>query len=159
MDFAHMGEMAGHLAEVVSHLGGHGAHVGGGAAGVGHDTISHALEKIGKHLEKKANEKIGRQQVGWEKLADSTEEEKVRKGYPANAPLLATGKLRKSIGHTVEGRTVTIGSTDEVMVFHEYGTHKLPPRPVFESLAAENAEFIHRTAQKALAEAMSKGKR
>lgn len=149
MNFKHLGELANHFAKIAEHIGGGHSFGGGGE-------LHHALEKIGKHLEKKAKKKIGHLQIGWDKLADSTEAEKVRQGHPANAPLLRTGELRESISHEVEGHTVTVGSTDEVMVYHEFGTHKMPPRPVFQTLCAENAAYIQREAEKAMAAAMAK---
>jgi|GEM_PF-6223993 phage gpG-like protein len=143
--FEHMGQLAEHLTGIVEHM-------------EGGDAIHNALEKIGEHLEKKAKEKIGNYQWGWAKLEQSTEEAKARMGYPTNAPLLASGDLRESIGHEVEDHSVIIGAKDEVMKYHEFGTEHIPPRPVFQSLAAENNEFIQHEAQKAMASSM-KGKK
>jgi hypothetical protein len=67
---------------------------------------------------------------GWPALADSTEAQKARLGYPLDAPLLRTGELRESFSHQVEGHTGVVGSTDETMLYHELGTSKMPPRPV-----------------------------
>jgi len=104
-----------------------------------------ALLEIGERLEKVAKRKIGHQQPGWEPLKESTEAEKTRKGYPANAPLLATGHMRDSISHEVEGLVLTVGSTDEKMIFHEFGTEKMPPRPVLGPLVEDERRFIIKT--------------
>jgi HK97 gp10 family phage protein len=66
---------------------------------------------------------------GWPALAESTEAQKERLGYPLDAPLLRTGDLRDSFSHEAQGHTGVVGSTDEAMVFHEFGTSKMPPRP------------------------------
>lgn len=88
-------------------------------------------------IENDAKAQIGHYQpeVGafpaWADLAPSTEAEKARMGAPADAPLLRTGGLYASFRHDVvspmEG---VVGSTDPTMVFHEFGTPKMPPRPV-----------------------------
>ncbi len=112
-------------------------------------TVEHsALENAAILVEKTAKEEIGVQQPAWgpfeawQPLADSTEAQKAQKGYPADAPLLATGDLQKSIGHQVDGNTAIIGSTDPVMVFHEFGTEKMPPRPVLGPALFRNKEAI-----------------
>lgn len=98
----------------------------------------HATDTAGAIIEKDAKARIGYYQdaVGpypaWAPLAESTELAKARMGAPPNAPLLATGEMFASIGHTMESIDKTvIGATDEKMVYHEYGTAKIPPRPVF----------------------------
>ena len=64
-------------------------------------------------------------------MAGSTIEEKERLGYaPPDNPLLRRGDLRDSISREVRQREADIGSTSPVMVFHEYGTSKMPARSV-----------------------------
>lgn len=97
-------------------------------------------EQAGELVEARAKDSIGHYQAGagpfmqWASLQPATEAHKDAMGYPLNAPLLATGDMRDSISHTVVrrmlGTTVEVGSTDEKMVYHEFGTSKLPPRPV-----------------------------
>lgn len=99
------------------------------------------LEIIGRHLEAAAKAKIGHYQEGWPQLAPATEERKARQGFPEDAPLLATGDLRESIGHTIGHMEVTVGAKDKKMVYHEWGTLEIPPRPVFASLLEENKDF------------------
>lgn len=67
----------------------------------------------------------------WEELAEATKEDRLAQGYSENEPLLRSGELRDSTSHTSEPLEAVIGSTDPVMVFHELGTSKMPPRPVF----------------------------
>lgn len=97
----------------------------------------HVTDTAGAIIEKDAKARIGYYQsaIGpfpaWAPLAESTEAAKARMGAPPNAPLLATGEMYASIDHSMEAidRTV-IGSRDEKMVYHEYGTARIPPRPV-----------------------------
>jgi hypothetical protein len=97
-------------------------------------------ELIGQHVEKRAKDSIGHYQTAageysaWAPLKPATEARKAVMGYPANAPLLASGAMRDSISHVVArrmlGATVTVGSPDQLLVYHEFGTRKMPPRPV-----------------------------
>lgn len=94
------------------------------------------LKKVAQLVEDTAKAEIGHYQAAvgpfpaWAPLAESTEVQKAAKGYPAGAPLLATGEMRENISHQVDGDTAVIGSPDERMVYHEFGTSKMPPRPV-----------------------------
>lgn len=95
-----------------------------------------AADKAGQVVENSAKAEIGFYQPqrgpfeAWQELADSTEMDKARHGYPTGAPLLRTGDMQKSIGRTTTGSTVVVGSTDPNMVYHEFGTDRMPPRPV-----------------------------
>jgi len=102
---------------------------------------NYALKFIGIELEKSAKEKIGHLQQGagpfeaWKELADSTKQEKERLGYVYNNdynPLFRTGHLRDSIKYVVNKvtSTVYIGSSDQIMVYQEFGTQFIPPRSV-----------------------------
>lgn len=113
--------------------------------------IKAALEKSARIVEREAKREIGHLQpeVGpfqdWEELADSTKEDKERKGYVFNSdynPLLRTGELRNSISHEVKGHEAAIGSTSQVMVYQEFGTSKIPPRAVLGPAIYKNKEII-----------------
>jgi phage gpG-like protein len=105
----------------------------------------HALETTAKHIEKKAKEVIGTYDYGWPQLAESTQEDRVHKGFSANDPLLRTGQLRDSIGHTVDGSTrATVGSNEDVAVYQELGTATIPPRSFLLSTAMhEHDKILH----------------
>lgn len=98
--------------------------------------LNHGLKRVAELVEKTAKAEIGQYQpaIGpfpaWAPLADSTEQHKATMGYPADAPLLATGEMQESIQHVVQGLEAQIGSNDEKMIYHEFGTAKMPPRPV-----------------------------
>jgi hypothetical protein len=133
------------------------------------------LEKIGKHVEQVAKEKIGHIQDAsgefnaWEDLAYDTQVEHFRtieRGEAApdadvNSALLLKGDLREGIGHSVEKsgheQTLTVGSESDIAYWQEMGTEKIPPRPaigpaMFESeqmgrdLLGETVEYVFRKA-------------
>lgn len=110
--------------------------------------LHHGLKRVAAMVEKTAKAEIGEYQssVGsfpaWAQLADSTEAQKAANGYPMDAPLLATGAMRKSIQHQVSGLEAQIGTNDEKMIYHEFGTSKMPPRPVLGTAAFRNKKKI-----------------
>lgn len=109
-----------------------------------------ALEKCARLVEKTAKDEIGQYQpaVGpfpeWAPLADSTEYEKTRLGYPVDAPLLREGDLRDSIEHEVRGNEAVIGSKSDIAAYQEFGTATIPPRPFIGPAAFRNHEKIKR---------------
>lgn len=95
------------------------------------------LDGAARLIEADAKTQIGYYQpeVGefpaWAPLAESTEAQKASMGAPPDAPLLRTGALYASIQREVQDKEAVVGSTDPVMIYHEFGTSKMPPRPVF----------------------------
>lgn len=120
-EFGDMGKFAAHLRE---------------RAVAGVVVLQEASETIGKHVEKVAKAEFGHYQsaVGpfpaWEELAESTKDDRVAQGFTENDPLLRSGDLRDTITHTATPLEATIGSPDQVMVYHEFGTATIPARPV-----------------------------
>lgn len=108
------------------------------------------LKKAAEHVEKVAKAEFGEYQnaVGsfpaWAELADATKADRVAKGFGENDPLLRTGELRDSIDHRVAGLGAEIGSDDDVMVYQELGTEKMPPRPVLGPAAIRSEKAIQR---------------
>ena len=129
-----------------------------------HARTRRALERALVVIEKDAKKQIGYYQgeVGefpaWAPLADSTEAEKARLGAPPNAPLLRHGLMYASFGHTVESDTEgVVGSTDPTMIYHEFGTSKMPPRPVLGPAAIKSRVKIQRLLGHALIEGILGG--
>ena len=110
--------------------------------------LHEGLKRVAQVIEKTAKSEIGVYQnaVGpfpaWAPLADSTESRKAAMGYPSDAPLLATGEMRDSIQHQVGGLEAEIGSNDEKFEYHEFGTSKMPARPVLGPAAYRNKRKI-----------------
>ena len=106
------------------------------------------LGRVLTRIEKTAKSEFGHYQreVGpfpaWEELTDYTKQERLDLGFTENDPLERTGELRDSISkeqHVLEG---AVGSTDERMVFHEFGTVDMPMRPVLGPAAFRNKAAI-----------------
>jgi HK97 gp10 family phage protein len=101
------------------------------------------LTEAAKVVQETAQAKFGEYQAAvnnfsaWAELAEATKTDWVRQGFSADEPLLRTGELRDSISYAVKGLTAVIGSTNDVMVFHELGTINMPPRPVLGPAAVE----------------------
>lgn len=137
MEFSSLAQLAAHLATLPA---------------VQVHELQQGLERCAVKIEKTAKDEIGHYQsaVGpfpeWAELADSTEQEKASKGYPVDAPLLRTGAMRDAITHEVNGLEAVIGAKDtdagKILVYHEFGTAKMPPRPVMGPAAFRNKDFI-----------------
>lgn len=108
--------------------------------GNGQNGIAHAL---GEAIRDRAKEKIGEYQSSshgfdaWAPLAQSTMDQRVSKGFPANNPLLRSGELRDSITMRSDGNGVIIGSPLDIALYQENGTEHIPPRPFLGPAAGE----------------------
>lgn len=122
------------------------------------------LEKALVVIEDNAKAQIGHYQPAagefpaWAPLADSTEAEKARIGAPADAPLLRKGALLASFKHElVSDSEGVVGSTDPVLAFHEFGTPKMPPRPVMGPAVVNSREKIEKILGRAIVEGILGG--
>jgi hypothetical protein len=94
------------------------------------------LEKAAAMLENHAKGLIGHPNGEWPPLAESTLE---KKGM--NTPLLETGALQASIGHTVpDPHNAYVGSNDEKLKFSEFGTVHEPPRALIGLTAIQKGQ-------------------
>jgi HK97 gp10 family phage protein len=141
-------------------------HIAAAATEIERDHDRRALNEAAKLIKKDARAQIGHYQdeVGaypaWAPLAESTEEEKARLGAPADAPLEREGDLKKSFRSNFEGEdSVIVGSTDPVMEFHEFGTSKMPPRPVLGPALLKNIETIQSLVGASTVDAIVNGQR
>lgn len=113
-----------------------------------HTNARAALERVAVKVEETAKSEFGAYQPAvdqfpaWAELAESTKEERVRLGYTENDPLLRSGETRDGIGHRVEELEAEIGSDSDILVYHEFGTANMPPRPVLGPALARNEEAI-----------------
>lgn len=93
-------------------------------------------------VEAQAREVIGTYNYGWKELAESTQKDRVSKGYTPDEPLLRTGDLAASIKHKAErsgaffGAQGVVYSDSKIALYQELGTKNIPPRSfLFGSLA------------------------
>ena len=116
-----------------------------------------SLEVYTEFLKKKIKDRFGnymREEAGqfeqWKELAASTKSDRVSKGYTPNDPLLRSGKIRDSVESEVKSyigkHVAVVASKDQIMVWQELGTSRIPPRSVFGAEAYLNkdkiAEFV-----------------
>lgn len=116
-------------------------------------TLDHAVEQSGvlraaadRGVEI-AQEKLGTYQADWPELAESTQRERERAGFPPNEPLLRTGDLRAAIRVLEDtGSEVIFGIAEddehyEQGLTQEHGSvsHNVPPRPFIGPTAEELA--------------------
>ena len=112
--------------------------------------LSAGLERVLVHVEQEAKAEIGHYQsavgpfAAWAPLADSTEAEKARLGFPVDAPLERTLALRDSITHEAGVLEGVVGSTSDVMVYQELGTRTIPPRAVLGPAAVRSRAIIEK---------------
>ena len=69
---------------------------------------------------------IGTYEYGWPRLKEATIDRKAT----GDSPLLETGELRASIEWNADERQGYVGSDNPKMVWHEWGTSRVPQRPV-----------------------------
>lgn len=119
-EFASFGSFARHLAVT---------------AVVGEEVTHHITEKAAKIIQEDAQKRIGEYQDytgpfnAWAPLAESTQEDRVAKGFTADDPLLRTGELRDSIEVSAKGNEAVVGSVGDIALYQEVGTDRIPPRP------------------------------
>lgn len=125
-----------------------------------------ALNQAANLIKQDARKQIGHYQaeVGaypqWAPLAESTDDEKARLGAPADAPLKRWGDLKKSFRSTPVGETeMIVGSTDPNMEWHEFGTVKMPPRPVLGPALLKNIDHIQALLGGAIIDTVLSGQR
>jgi phage gpG-like protein len=113
------------------------------AIAAGDDGKEQALETMAKAIKAKARGVLGTYEYPeWPQLADATQEERARLGYPANEPLLRDGTLRESIDYTIikPGELAEVGSNLDIAVFQELGTERIPARSFLALTGAKYGE-------------------
>ena len=95
-----------------------------------------ALTFVGQAIENQVKDMIGTKQSFWADLKPSTIDRKRRAGWgrggdPAS-PLWATGEYQRSVEWRLTGsNAVRISSDLDFVQYLEYGSSRMPPRPVF----------------------------
>lgn len=119
------------------------------------DLQESALEASGRRLQRAARGYIGDYQgaVGpfpaWAPLAEFTIQDRISQGFTPDDPLLRTGEMRESIGYTVRGRVVDVGSNDWVAYWQEFGTPTIPARSfIGRALAEHGRDEARRVAER-----------
>jgi hypothetical protein len=97
-----------------------------------------ALETAGKSFVKHIKHAIGTYEYGWPPLQPAT----IAKKKAGDTPLLETGELRDSYSCELHGQKVLVGSDNMKAVWHEYGTSRVPPRPVIGGTIKKHGQEI-----------------
>lgn len=107
-----------------------------------------ALAEAARIVQEEAQQSLGTYQdaVGpfpaWAPLAEATREERERKGFTPDDPLLRSGGLRDSIEVQIDGDHAYIGSNHDAAAPMEYGTGTIPARSFLGSAAYRKAGEI-----------------
>lgn len=124
-----------------------------------------ALSVSGKIVQEKARSLFGHYHTNpepfgeWPQLAESTQSQRKSQGWSANDPLFRSGELRETIHHEeVSDNVEVIGSPDLIMHYQEFGTDKIPPRPVLGPAALSTGEAVTETVGIAIYEAIASKK-
>jgi phage gpG-like protein len=118
--------------------------------------LGHGLDKVLERIEMTAKAEFGQYQSAqgpfpaWPELAEATKDDRVHQGYAENEPLLRSGDTRDSVERERDGLEGVVGSKDENLVFHEFGTATIPARPVLGPAAFVNKGAIQRLVGAAL---------
>jgi phage gpG-like protein len=122
-------------------------------------TLEAGLERCAQKVEKTAKSEFGSYQpaVGpfqaWEPLSFNTLEGwgpfpgKVELGYaPPDNPLVREGDLRAAVTHETHDFEAVVGVREgregDIMTWHEFGTSRMPARPVLGPAAYRNRQAI-----------------
>lgn len=106
------------------------------------------LDRAAKIIQDEAKREFGTYQdaVGpfsaWPALAEATIEDRIRKGFTPNDPLLRSGELRAGVERSVSKDEANIGSDSQIAVYQELGTQKIPPRSTLGGAAARKADQV-----------------
>ena len=102
------------------------------------------VAEVALHIYHEAYNAIGTYKFGWAPLGPQAIDKH------GDTPLLDTGQLRNSIGVTIDKYQAWVGTNDKVMQYHEFGTSRMPARPVFGPAALGAEKFIDACAKRHL---------
>jgi hypothetical protein len=102
-------------------------------------------------LTETAKDLIGVPKAEWPPLAPST----LARKDNVNTPLLETGEMRDSIHWNSDAHEGYVGSDNMKLVWQEFGTSRIPPRPVLGLAFTRKEDEVHKIAEKAVGEAVA----
>jgi len=128
------------------------------------DRLGPVAEQMGEAITSSFQTKLGEYQPGWVGLSQTTRQDRVQEGYPADGPLLRSGVLRDSFTHEESVTTETVEVTSgiknntirehpydsrpidigQMMVWHETGTSTIPPRPLVPFVVQDIDNMLHK---------------
>lgn len=118
-----------------------------------------ALNAAAKKFLERAQAAIGTYEYGWEPL----QEETIARKRTGDSPLLETGVMKESGSYEVHSGYAIVGFEDPKLLWHEFGTRNIPPRPVIggtiDHHGREIADLIGVTFGKVLAAELIGGSR
>ena len=85
------------------------------------------LAAIGEDIKREAQSAMGTYRYGWPRLKD----EMIARRATGDSPLVENGRMRSSIKVRVMKSEADVYSTDKNFPYHEHGTPRIPPKPVF----------------------------
>jgi HK97 gp10 family phage protein len=110
-----------------------------------------ALAKSCQLLSTAAKDLIGVPKPEWPPLKPET----LARKDGVNTPLLETGEMRDSIAWNSDQHEGYVGTDNMKMVWQEFGTSRIPPRPVLGLAAAQNEGKVEKIAEREVARAIN----
>jgi len=109
------------------------------------------LAKSCQLLSTAAKDLIGVPKPEWPPLKPST----IARKDGVNTPLLETGEMRDSISWNSDQHEGYVGTDNTKMVWQEFGTSRIPPRPVLGLAAAQNEGKVEKIVEREVARAIT----
>ena len=94
----------------------------------------------------------------WADLAQSTKDDKGRKGLPSTEMLKRTGELQASIRKRVDDDGFVVGSDDPKAIHQEFGTAKIPARSFLGRAMHRHSQGVARALGNGAVEAIKGGR-
>jgi hypothetical protein len=108
------------------------------------------IAEIAIMVRDEAKAALGTYKYRWPHLSESTQEERVKEGFPEDEPGLRTGAMRESIEAKIfaDEERAYVGSNNDKLVWFELGTKSQPPRSVLMAAAMKKEREAHAIAKR-----------
>ena len=113
-------------------------------------TEAEVLAKSCLLLSTAAKDLIGVPKPEWPPLKPAT----LARKDGVNTPLLETGEMRDSIAWNSDAHEGYVGSNNKKLVYNEFGTSRIPPRPVLGLALTQNERKVERLVEKEIGKAI-----